>query len=159
MPNWVQQKVIITGDAERLAYLKSAVVKAEPFQTILPMPFEHASSMEDGWEEWAIVNWGTKWDACDVSDVALKKLSNKKSKLTFRCNTAWTPPVPVWDELVRLGMDVSAAYVEEKMEFYGFYENGDDQRRDSKSLIDKGVAKYVSYLLDIDVDIDEKEYA
>lgn len=42
------------------------------------------------WYEWAITNWGTKWDVC--SEIELDDNS-----ISF--DTAWAPPVPVLAEL------------------------------------------------------------
>jgi len=150
MPNWVQQKVVIKGDTARLQHLCAALRRNEFCHTVLPMPFEYATSLDDGWKDWAILNWGTKWDVADINDITLKTYDNDTSKLTFTCNTANTAPQPVWDHLVRLGMHVSAAYADTLVDLYGFYEDGDDRR-------DAGAATMVSMMLDID--IDQKEYA
>lgn len=150
MPNWVQQKVVIRGDIVRLRNLQDGLHKKEFCNTVLPMPFVHASSRDDGWRDWAILNWGTKWDVADIDDITLKTYDNETGKLTFTCNTANTAPQPVWDHLFRLGLRVSAAYADTMMDLYGFYEDGDDMR-------DSGAATMVSMMLDID--IDQKEYA
>ena len=52
----------------------------------------------DGWYDWCIANWGTKWDACDaeIDDAGLP------NKVVFHFNTAWSPPVPVIGKLHKL---------------------------------------------------------
>lgn len=42
------------------------------------------------WYEWSIANWGTKWNAKDVS---VKVLTGGHALISF--NTAWSPPTPV----------------------------------------------------------------
>ena len=150
MPNWVQQRVVIRGNSARLQHLYDGLRRKEFCNTVLPMPFEYATSLEDGWRDWAILNWGTKWDVADIDELTLKTDSYAAVKLSFVCNTANTAPQPVWDHLVRLGMRVSAAYADPAMDLYGFYEDGDDMR-------DSGAATMVGMMLDIDVDV--KEYA
>lgn len=147
MPNWVQQKVIIKGDADKVDYLYEHLRRHSSFcQVVLPMPFEYATSSDDAWRDWAILNWGTKWDVADIANLNKDDLADEsKRRLSFRCNTANTAPQPVWDHLVRLGLRVSAAYADTAMDLYGFYEDGDDRR-------DDGAATMVSYMLDIDVD-------
>jgi len=41
----------------------------------------------NNWYDWAIRNWGTKWDA----DGEL--LTNKKDRLSYTFMTAWSPPI------------------------------------------------------------------
>lgn len=154
MPNWVQQKVIVKGDAERVEHLHEHLRRHSSFcQVVLPMPFEFASSEGHDWVNWAISHWGTKWEIADIARLELEKLADEsKRRLSFRCNTAYAPPVGVWNELVRLGLSVAASYADDDLSYYGFYENGDNQRRDITTPIDSGIAKLVSYMLDIEID-------
>lgn len=150
MTNWVLQKVVIKGNARRLQTLYAGLRKGEFCNVVLPMPFEHATSLDEGWDHWTIGNWGTKWDVGDIDELNIKTENHEAVRLSFVCNTANTPPLPVWDYLVRLGMRVSAAYADPDMDLYGFYEDGDDRRDGSATTM-------VGMMLDIDVDV--KEYA
>lgn len=43
------------------------------------------------WYDWNIKNWGTKWDASSA------ELTQKGKVLIFEFETAWSPPVPVFE--------------------------------------------------------------
>jgi hypothetical protein len=43
------------------------------------------------WYNWNVINWGTKWDACDVE---LEK-DPRDFTVMYRFNTPWSPPIPV----------------------------------------------------------------
>ena len=51
---------------------------------------------EDGWYNWRVNNWGTKWE---VSEVAMYE---SKVALTYEFDTAWSPPEPVIAKLSEL---------------------------------------------------------
>lgn len=51
------------------------------------------------WYSWAITNWGTKWNAYDFSDLCRQEKVSY-SKAVFSFSTAWSPPIPVFVELV-----------------------------------------------------------
>ena len=48
------------------------------------------TTMGDGEYEWAKDNWGTKWPAYNLCDVA-----HKDGELRFTIDTAWTYPKPI----------------------------------------------------------------
>jgi hypothetical protein len=45
---------------------------------------------------------------------------------SFRCWTAWGPPVPVWDRLHAMGIEVEADYQDEGGMFEGAYRDGEE---------------------------------
>lgn len=54
------------------------------------------------WYYWAKEKWGTKWNACDpeISELpTLLSTETKESYMYFHFNTAWDPPVPVFEAL------------------------------------------------------------
>tara|TARA_R110000764_G_scaffold240029_1_gene341653 strand:+ start:1603 stop:2019 length:417 start_codon:yes stop_codon:yes gene_type:complete len=108
------------------------------------MPFEMWSreGLPQGsfgaWYDWRIQHWGTKWDVCEVeidntgTHLAGLEFSEKGSPdsvawFSFRCWTAWGPPVPVWDRLHALGITVDADYQDECGLFNGSYMFGEDE--------------------------------
>ena len=58
--------------------------------------------------------WGTKWDACDVSDDGLTK-QGKVWVLHYTWNTAWSPAEPVLIEVSKQypGVTITASFYEE----------------------------------------------
>jgi hypothetical protein len=49
------------------------------------------------WYDWAIAEWGTKWNAWDVKE---GRVSKNEAVLHF--STAWAPPQPVIEKLAKL---------------------------------------------------------
>ena len=45
---------------------------------------------------------------------------------TFRCWTAWAPPIPVWEKLHEMGIEVHADYEDEGSMFEGQFFEGED---------------------------------
>jgi hypothetical protein len=81
------------------------------------------------WYKWRCENWGTKWDVCgsDIDEDGLEYSDDKKvAWFSFRCWTAWGPPVPVWDRLHAMGIEVEAEYQDEGEMFEGAYSHGED---------------------------------
>lgn len=72
------------------------------FNKIIPMPKEQ----EDNWYNWSIANWGTKWNAYDVT------LATKGDwKLVYRFSTAWSIPEPVIKKLAEMFPDVAIEFI------------------------------------------------
>ena len=70
------------------------------------------------WYKWRCENWGTKWDVCavEIDEDGLEYSDDQKvAWFSFRCWTAWGPPVPVWDRLHAMGIEVEAEYQDEGM--------------------------------------------
>jgi hypothetical protein len=121
MPNWVTNKVVITGKAETITKIIE-FIKGEDrpidFDKIVPMPAElHGTRSpvekrdpfliakygSDNWYDWACQNWGTKWNASGSQDV---KLNEKGNRLTIVFDTAWATPAPVIEALSEKFPDV-----------------------------------------------------
>jgi hypothetical protein len=51
----------------------------------------------DGWYNWSIKNWGTKWNV-DVEDVEMYRLTPFKLLVTF--DTAWSPPYGIIKHII-----------------------------------------------------------
>jgi len=149
MPNHCYQSVYLHGPTHLIQHLHAALSKSEPefCSTIAPMPFEvwaneerRSDQMMPDWYEWRVENWGTKWDVCEVEidDTYRSKdrdgLEYSKDKkvawFSFRCWTAWAPPVPVWDRLHAMGIEVQADYQDEGGMFEGEYHHGEDKSWD-----------------------------
>ena len=145
MPNHCYQQVEIYGPRFLVKELYDHLTKADPefCQVVVPMPFEQwvapktvlSGYAVEGWYEWRVTNWGTKWDVVDVEITNPLTLhddedeipSSMNASFSFNCWTAWSPPIPVWDKLVEMGISVDADYHDEGMMFEGRYVNGEDK--------------------------------
>ena len=66
-----------------------------------------------------IEKWGTKWDVeCGT------ELIDKELQLSFL--SAWSPPIGVYNQLVKEGYQVKAYYFEPGLEFAGIFDNGNE---------------------------------
>lgn len=76
------------------------------------------------WYDWSIENWGTKWDAYEVSYEY-----DGGSELELNFQTAWSTPKPIFDKLAEMFPELSI-YIEYADEDWGsncgtmVYENG-----------------------------------
>lgn len=56
--------------------------------------FEHNKAESNNWYWWNVRNWGSKWDACEVS-----LQIDEPNTLSYRFDTAWAPPLPAIEAL------------------------------------------------------------
>lgn len=77
----------------------------------------------DGWYDWQVANWGTKWDLCEPNVTRVDP-----NTVEIGADTAWSPPVAAYESLTELGFNVVAHYYEPGMCFAGVWtsEDGDD---------------------------------
>jgi hypothetical protein len=61
----------------------------------LAISMKHSS---DGWYDWNVREWGTKWDACDVS--LQDHIQEKEQYLHYSFSTAWSIPEGAFVEMV-----------------------------------------------------------
>ena len=85
----------------------------------------------EDWYEWQISNWGTKWDigadmGTDKEEWYGLKATRVENEVCCSFDSAWSPPVGLYGELVDLGFDVKATYWEPGMAYCGIWDNGDD---------------------------------
>lgn len=124
MPNWCSNslKLTATNDSNRklLDELEKQFNAMHPviFDMIKPTPLDLLDGQ--GWYDWRIKNWGTKWDATILS------ASRKGETATLYFETAWAPPIEIYRVLEEEGFKVEATYVEQGMQYAGFYKDGTD---------------------------------
>ena len=137
MPNHCDQSVYIHGPRDLVQELYWSLKLKEPrfCDVILPIPFEKISGMTG--YDWRVDNWGTKWEVQDV-EIDEDGLEHSDEEylggtadhpvawFSFKCWTAWAPPVPVWDKLHAMGISVQADYRDEGDIFEGEYSHGED---------------------------------
>jgi len=140
MPNWCENKLILTGSNEERERFKEAV-KGFPavypeeqgdnpqeeveqfftFNSMVPVPdyVLQAGYSEAGYE-WQSSHWGTKWDVGKDEVVIVEE---DDTHITYHFSTAWSPPLP-WVEKVSLffpSLTFELQYLEEGMFFAGYH--------------------------------------
>jgi len=128
MPNHTDNKVILSHADSKMIddiYNVMNTDDTELLNHLIPMPkeLEGTSGFDEngvtGWYEWRLQNWGTKWD---IYDAHCDRIDANTLQLYF--NTAWSPPIPVFDKLVDMGFEVTARYLDEGWMYIGEYTGG-----------------------------------
>lgn len=119
MPNWCDNSMrLFNQDKTKIDALEVEMKKqdgSQPFNYLRPNP-------KGEWDyDWSVNNWGTKWDA-DVIDWE----RTGDNEITIYANTAWSPPIALYEYLYDEGWDVDALYHESGMCFAGAWCNGED---------------------------------
>lgn len=134
MPNWCSNslKITATTDSNRklldeLEKQFDSSDKAVIFDMIKPTPLDLLEG--NGWYDWRIKNWGTKWDATIISAF------RKKDTATLYFETAWAPPTEIYKALEEEGFKVEATYVEQGMQYAGHYKKGVDFTDDKPQFL------------------------
>ena len=130
MPNHCYQSVYIKGPSALVRELYHELEGNRFCDAVLPVPFANSAGM-DGYN-WRVENWGTKWDVAEAEIIDELEVSDEEGPeevawFSFRCWTAWGPPVPVWDKLHAMGIEVQADYQDEGGMFEGEYHHGEDK--------------------------------
>ena len=149
MPNWCNNFVEVGHeDPAKIQALAAAFNRGEFCQHVIPTPKEltetvagwpgvdkeeaHKAQMARNielygakdWYDFQTSRWGTKWDVGGDSEADI----HPDGKLmTASFDSAWAPPIGVYEELVEQGYTVRAYYYEGGMCFAGIWDNGDDE--------------------------------
>lgn len=100
MPNWCVNRLAVSGPTAKVKSFVEAVTDEHgglDFQKLVPMPEAVLNSKGDKWYDWALANWGTKWNVADESNpvtVEVEASDDKDSVGVWDFATAWSPPVP-----------------------------------------------------------------
>jgi len=135
MPNWCYNTAtLIAPTKEQIDNLVASLEtenKEKFFNVLRPRP----EDCNDHWYEWNIAKWGTKWDT-DPQEAT--RIDDVTVHLVF--DTAWGPPLELYNYLFEQGWDVTAKYHEPRMGFVGEYDNTIDDcweySYDDESTID-----------------------
>jgi hypothetical protein len=148
MPNWASNYVEVSHeDPAKIKALAEAMERGEFLNHVIPVPEDLkivAGSVGDpdeqakleaqtkanvdkhgygNWYDFCVNRWRTKWDVDCQGQVDLHP---DGTTVTASFDSAWAPPVGVYDQLVEDGYSVRAYYYESGMCFAGIYDNGDD---------------------------------
>jgi len=118
MPNHNNNQLTLASGQDILNVLNPYIIQNDEndytfdFQKIIPMDEELCKG--EGWYDWCIQNWGTKWRGYDG------RFNDDQTAFSF--DTAWSPPLPVIKKLAELtGETFIMGYIEYGMFFCGRY--------------------------------------
>lgn len=105
---------------------KEEEVEGYSFSNIIPMTRE---DFLNGWHEWSIENWGTKWDASHIQAGYKEDEEDEEGEIIYSFETAWSPAIPIVARMSELYPELQFSYefVEFGVCFAGIfkYEDGE----------------------------------
>lgn len=120
MPNWCDNSVTLShsdkAKIDALFAVLSDEQNNEAFYHLRPRP----ADQDEDWYNWNISNWGTKWD---IHTIDYSRADDHTIWISFE--TAWSPPIALYEYLVDEGWEVEAFYHESGMAFCGKFTNED----------------------------------
>ena len=132
MPNWVYISATIShNDPAKMVELTDTSTDQNTFEHFLPIPKEvieptdpdlaakGITTLGNAEFSWRCDHWGTKWD---IGTVRAEQDSLTLVQIGFE--TAWTPPLPVFEQMRRKGYTIEAEYWEEGGFFVGTWMDG-----------------------------------
>ena len=136
MPNWCNNNIDITGPADKIKALFDAATAEGSglLNAMVPMPEELKDTVKGSngdavnWYDWAVSNWGTKWDV-DTEGLEYWPNEDGTASITGYFDSAWAPPIDCYNQFLEQNEDcsITASYYECGMDFGGMYDNGNDE--------------------------------
>lgn len=125
MPNWCSNNLTIEHeDGAMVDRFVKAYNEGNTCNEFIPKP----ENIGEGWWDFCVNNWGTKWDiGCDTDQRYGLKPTRVGNQVTVTFDSAWSPPIGLYQELDDLGFMVSATYFEPGMGFCGKWYDGNDE--------------------------------
>ena len=123
MPNWCNNSITISHpDVEKIDAIEKELNKSDNDCAICNLIHPRPASEEDNWYDWNVQNWGTKWDL-SIHDDTYERDGNT---ISFDFDSAWAPPIALYEYMIEQGYDIRAYYHEGGMAFCGKFEDGCD---------------------------------
>lgn len=120
MPNWCMNRLSIEhSDENKIVEFCKAFESESVCEYYLPTPKNDNGELCEDWWNYRVANWGTKWDIGG-------SIERIKNVAYCRFDSAWSPPIGLYEHLHSLGFKVSASYFEPGMMFGGYWEDGSD---------------------------------
>lgn len=126
MPNWCDNSLRLHHeDKTKIDALEAELSKKNDQGHSMGCLFNHLrpESPEcengDGWYAWHCENWGTKWEASLID-----WCRDDDNDITVYFDTAWCPPIALYEYLDENGWEIDALYHEGGCAFAGTYISG-----------------------------------
>ena len=118
MPNWCSNTLVLQHtNPAMIIRAAEAIERGALFEEFVPL---------NVWDyNQAVAKWGTKWDASN-----LEIIDRHDNSVSVSFDTAWSPPMNFYDELLAQGFEVHASYFEPGMGFVGRYIDGEEEEYD-----------------------------
>ena len=157
MPNWCLNKLKISHtDPAAVSRLVAAYDAGQLCQEFIPMPAD--ADIGDNWHAWCADHWGTKWDVgSDEKERYGTKAVVADNQVTCEFDSAWAPPIPLYDVLTALGFKIRASYFEPGIRFCGIYIDGQDNFVEYADIDLIPVGVWNDYNLDMFFEEEEEE--
>lgn len=134
MPNWVSNNLTIEHeDRSKVMEFVQAYKEGKACEHYLPVPKDEKGelitdeSSPDYWYDWCIKNWQTKWDiGSDNNETHGLNPTVVDNQATMSFDSAWSPPIGLYEKLHELGFSVEATYFEPGMAYCGIWTDGED---------------------------------
>jgi hypothetical protein len=127
MPNWCLNNITVEHeDSAMVDRFEKAYNEGKTCEEFLPVPKDENGRIFDGWYDWCVNNWGTKWDVGGQPEHHGLKATRVGNQVSASFDSAWAPPVGLYDKLFELGYNVKATYWEPGMAYCGIWDNGYD---------------------------------
>lgn len=174
MPNWCSNVVtLVHEDRKMISRAVKAAQKDALLNEFVPIPQALTETTEgsygdkleqarltaqregnrktygySSWYDFAIGEWGCKWDISNGSnDYKIKKVDTGYS-VTLFFDTAWSPPITFYDKLLELEFSVDAMYYEPGVAFCGNYYDGSDETYELSNLNSEDVREQIPTEID-----------
>jgi len=149
MPNWCSNGVTITHeDPAKISALAEAMEAGKFLNHIIPVPEALKETMSGSygdpeqqalleaqtkynietygygnWYDFCVARWGTKWDVDCQGTISI---SDDGQTVEASFDSAWAPPIGVYEQMLEQGYSVTAYYYEPGMCYVGKWDNGCD---------------------------------
>lgn len=121
MPNYCDNSVTLCNkDKAKIDALVEALNEKNDAGDSVAQMFQHLRPNPTGeWDYgWSVDNWGTKWDAGIID---WEQQDDNTVWVSFQ--SAWSPPIKLYEYLTEQGWDLRAMYAEPGVGFCGSYES------------------------------------
>jgi hypothetical protein len=154
MPNYCMNVINVTGPVDTIKQFYEAAQRGEFCNAVVPVPDmlrdtvagpvgkpgsqeQIAQEIQENinlelfgyknWYDFSVNEWGVKWDMGTPETVSITDNHNGTATLTVNDDSAWAPPLRIFEKLYAREFDVLAYYYEPGMAFCGRWHNGNDE--------------------------------